>query len=190
MLTPLAVISTSAICFGDITLNILRPRQNGHHFADNIFKYISWMEMYKVRLRFHLYLFLSFELDYGLAPSRWQAIIIAWYRNIHFVTLQIPYRLYLLALTVAAMYSIHTTERLLWKQLSIVTNGIGHNSMQVAQANIQWKKCPWANNFDQSIGNGCRSCINNKITTQALGATSSRTYIQNSCQMQNYFCHN
>ena len=35
-----------------LNLNILRPRQNGHHFTD-IFKCIYWMKLYEFRLWFH-----------------------------------------------------------------------------------------------------------------------------------------
>ena len=39
------------------------PRQNGRHFPDYIFKNaFSWMKMYGFRLRFHLSLFLRFQL--------------------------------------------------------------------------------------------------------------------------------
>ena len=39
-------------CFGE--MNTLRPKQNGCHFADDIFKYISWMNTYEFRSRFSL----------------------------------------------------------------------------------------------------------------------------------------
>ena len=31
-------------------INTLRPRQNGHEFADAIFKFVSEMEIFKLRL--------------------------------------------------------------------------------------------------------------------------------------------
>ena len=51
----------------------LRPRQNGRHFADNLFKCTSWMKMYEFGLKFHWSLFLSVQViifqrsDNGLA---------------------------------------------------------------------------------------------------------------------------
>ena len=55
--------STFWINFADQLLyffNSLRPRQNWHHLADDIFKY--GMEMYEFRLRFHWSLFLMAQL--------------------------------------------------------------------------------------------------------------------------------
>ena len=43
-------------------INTLRPRQDGHHFPDDIFKCIFLIEMYKFRLRFHSRLFLRVQL--------------------------------------------------------------------------------------------------------------------------------
>ena len=45
-----------------IFVNTLRPRQNGRHFPDEIFKGFSWMKMNEFRLRFHWNLFLRFSL--------------------------------------------------------------------------------------------------------------------------------
>ena len=42
--------------------NTLRPRQNGRHFADDIFKCIFLYEMYEFRLKFHWSLFLRVQL--------------------------------------------------------------------------------------------------------------------------------
>ena len=42
--------------------NTLRQRQNGCHFPDNIFKWISWMKMYEFRLTFHWIFFLRVHL--------------------------------------------------------------------------------------------------------------------------------
>ena len=43
-------------------LNTLRPRQNGHHFPDDIFKWIFFNCNVWTVLRFHWNLFLRFEL--------------------------------------------------------------------------------------------------------------------------------
>ena len=43
-------------------INTLRPRQNDGRFPENITKYIFLNEMYEFRLRFHISLFLRFEL--------------------------------------------------------------------------------------------------------------------------------
>ena len=66
----------------NIWLDTLRPRQHGHHFAEDIFKWIFLMKMHEFSLRFHWNLFLRFKLttfqhglDNGLAQTRWQAII-------------------------------------------------------------------------------------------------------------------
>ena len=40
-------------------ISTLRPRQNRCHFADAIFKCVSWMKMHELRLRFHWNLFLQ-----------------------------------------------------------------------------------------------------------------------------------
>ena len=40
----------------------LRPRQNGRHFPDDIFKWISYMQMYEFRLTFHWSLLLGVQL--------------------------------------------------------------------------------------------------------------------------------
>ena len=42
--------------------NSLRLRQNGRHFANDIFTAYSWMEMYEFRLEFHWNLFLRVQL--------------------------------------------------------------------------------------------------------------------------------
>ena len=42
-------------------VNTLRPRQNGRHFPDDIFKCIFFMKMYEFRLRFHWSLFLGVQ---------------------------------------------------------------------------------------------------------------------------------
>ena len=39
------------------SVNIWRPRQNGRHLLDDIFKYISWTKMYEFWLWFHWNLF-------------------------------------------------------------------------------------------------------------------------------------
>ena len=44
------------------SFNTLRSRQNGRHFADDILKYIFLKKMHEFHLRFHLSLFLRFEL--------------------------------------------------------------------------------------------------------------------------------
>ena len=44
------------------SINTLRPRQSGRHFADDIFKCILGMNMCEFRLRFDCSLFLKFEL--------------------------------------------------------------------------------------------------------------------------------
>ena len=44
-------------------VNTLRPRQNGRHFIDDIFKCIfSWMKMFEFQLKFHWSLFLRVQL--------------------------------------------------------------------------------------------------------------------------------
>ena len=87
---------------GQAGVNTLRPRQNGHHFAEDIFNAFSWMKMFQLRLKFHRSLFPRVQLTIfqhwfrlwlvawpapshnlnqcwnivnGLAPSRQQAII-------------------------------------------------------------------------------------------------------------------
>ena len=66
------------------SLNPLRPRQNGHHFADNIcFKHIFFTEIdiilteisLQIVSRGQLTMNLSNGLDNGLVPFRRQAII-------------------------------------------------------------------------------------------------------------------
>ena len=48
---------------GIMTVNTLRPRQNGRHFPDDIFKCIFfWMKMHEFRLIFHLGFFLRVQL--------------------------------------------------------------------------------------------------------------------------------
>ena len=65
-----------------LNINTLRPRQNGRHFPDDIFKSIFFkMKMHELWLRFHWNLFLRVHLaifqhidsDNGLAPARCQA---------------------------------------------------------------------------------------------------------------------
>ena len=63
-------------------VNTLRPRQNGRHLPDDIFKCIFWMKMFQFRLRFPWSLFLRVQLtifhigsDNGLVPTKRQAII-------------------------------------------------------------------------------------------------------------------
>ena len=58
-------------------VNKLTPRQNGHHFADNAFKHISWKKTLKFLLKFHWILFQTVQFTIfqhwfsnGLAPSR------------------------------------------------------------------------------------------------------------------------
>ena len=48
--------------------NTMRPGQNTHHFADDLFKCISWMKTYRFRIRFHWNLFWRFQLT---APQHW-----------------------------------------------------------------------------------------------------------------------
>ena len=55
-------------------LNTLRLRQNGCHFADNIFKGISWMKIYEFWLKFLWSLFLCVQLTI-FQPGWRQAII-------------------------------------------------------------------------------------------------------------------
>ena len=45
-----------------ININTLRPRQNGRHFPDDIFKCIFLKKMYEFRLRFHWSLLLRVQL--------------------------------------------------------------------------------------------------------------------------------
>ena len=44
------------------TFNTLRPRQNGRHFADDIFKCIFLTKMFEFQLKFHSSLFLRVQL--------------------------------------------------------------------------------------------------------------------------------
>ena len=66
----------------NIDLNTLRPRQNGHHFADDIFKCIFLNENVLIAIKISLKFvpkgpeqYSSICSDNGLAPSRRQAII-------------------------------------------------------------------------------------------------------------------
>ena len=45
-----------------VQINTLRPRQNGRHFADDIFKCIFLMKMFEFRLKFQWSLFLRVQL--------------------------------------------------------------------------------------------------------------------------------
>ena len=63
--------------------NTLRPRHNGHHFAEDIFKCIFlnenvWIPI-KISLNFVPYspinIYSIIGSDNGLVPARWQAII-------------------------------------------------------------------------------------------------------------------
>ena len=63
-------------------VNTLRPRRNGRHITDNIFKCFFQNKMYEFRLKFHWSLFLKVLLTifqhwfrYGSAPTRRQTII-------------------------------------------------------------------------------------------------------------------
>ena len=67
---------TSVKCLSDTTFNILRPRQNGRHFADDIFKSNSWMKMFEFRLKYHWSLFLKDPINNILALVQ----IMAWCR--------------------------------------------------------------------------------------------------------------
>ena len=79
------VVLTNMVSDTKASLNALRPRQNCHHFADDIFKCVfSWMKMYEFRLGFNWRLFLNFLTnwqfssigsDNGLVPTGRQAII-------------------------------------------------------------------------------------------------------------------
>ena len=46
-----------SIILGFWLFNTLRPRQDGRHFPDDIFKCIFWMKMYEFPLKFHWSLF-------------------------------------------------------------------------------------------------------------------------------------
>ena len=39
--------------------NLLRPRQDGRNFPDNIFKAFSWMKLFEISIKFDLSLFLK-----------------------------------------------------------------------------------------------------------------------------------
>ena len=84
------VVSCYNICSTDmregrcvIFLNTLKPRQNGHHFQDDIFKRMFLYENYCISMKILLKFFPQGAnqqysctgLDNGLAPARWQAII-------------------------------------------------------------------------------------------------------------------
>ena len=45
-----------------LTINTLRPRQNGRHFQTTFSNVFSWMKMYEFRLKFHWTLFLRVQL--------------------------------------------------------------------------------------------------------------------------------
>ena len=64
------------------SVNTLRPRRNGRHFADDTSSAFSWMTMLEFRLEFHWICSLGSNLQYfsigsdnGLAPTRRRAII-------------------------------------------------------------------------------------------------------------------
>ena len=62
-------------------VTILRPRQNGHHFADIILNAFSWMKRFNFLFKCHwnvllrVYLTIHHICSDGLAPIRWHAII-------------------------------------------------------------------------------------------------------------------
>ena len=43
-------------------MKILRPEENGSYYADNIFKYVTWMNFFLFRLIFYWSLFLKLAL--------------------------------------------------------------------------------------------------------------------------------
>ena len=68
---------TEYTSLGIVLFNKLRPRQNGRHCADGIFKYIFYYEICRVLLRFNCNLFLRIHLiissigsDNSVAPNR------------------------------------------------------------------------------------------------------------------------
>ena len=52
-------------------LSTLRPRQNGHHFADDTFKHSSWMKILEFQLKFHWSFFLRVQLTIVHHWFRW-----------------------------------------------------------------------------------------------------------------------
>ena len=67
---------SSAYCAPSWITHLGREK-NGHFFADDTVKWISWMEMYEFRLEFNWIVFLRAQLKYtmigsdnGLAPTR------------------------------------------------------------------------------------------------------------------------
>ena len=68
--------------YGIQSFNTLKPKQDGRHFTDDIFKCIFFKENVWIPIKFHWILFSRVQVTYsstgwdnGLAPSRWQAII-------------------------------------------------------------------------------------------------------------------
>ena len=55
---PHQLTESDTICYRYMSLNTLRPKQNGHHFANNMSKYISWMKIFEFRFKFHRIIFL------------------------------------------------------------------------------------------------------------------------------------
>ena len=68
-------ISTSSA--SSHTFNTLRPRQNGCHFTDDIFKCIFLNENISIVIKISQYS--SIGSDNGLVPSRRQAILVYWW---------------------------------------------------------------------------------------------------------------
>ena len=52
--SPICDVPKAGNCCCCICLNTLRPRQNGRHFADDIFKCISWNENARISLKISL----------------------------------------------------------------------------------------------------------------------------------------
>ena len=72
----------SPITWGELSLTThikLRPRLNGRHLADDLFKFIFLNEMYEFRKKFHWGLFLRIQLQY--CSIGWPLVkIMAWCR--------------------------------------------------------------------------------------------------------------
>ena len=51
------------------------PRQNGRHFADDIFRCIFVNEMFCILIKISLKIVIKGPIDNGLAPNKRQAII-------------------------------------------------------------------------------------------------------------------
>ena len=54
-----------------INVSALRPKHNGHHFAEHIFNCISWMKTFDFHIKFHWSMFLRVQLIICQHWFRW-----------------------------------------------------------------------------------------------------------------------